>query len=81
MRKIDIGDGTQLVSAIKEHLPDGAIHLHDGERELAVVLSPERYQELLMKGVEGNVRPLVVELLDESIKKHGAVYQALAKLD
>lgn len=34
-----------------------------------------------MKGVKGDVRPIFVELLDESVKKHGAVYKALAKLD
>lgn len=32
MRKIEIEDGTQLVSAIREHLSDGVIHVHDGER-------------------------------------------------
>jgi hypothetical protein len=48
---------------------------------VAVVLSPERYRGLLMKGVPENVEPRIVELFDESIKTHGAVYAALAKLD
>ena len=81
MRKIDIARFDQLLPTLEAQVADHVVHVHDGEREIAVVLSPERYRELLMKGVPDKVRPIVVELLDESIKKHGAVYEALAKLD
>jgi len=81
VRKVDIAKIDQLLPALEAQVADHVVHIHDGEREIAVMLSPERYRELLMKGVPDKVRPMIVELLDESIKKHGAVYEALAKLD
>ena len=81
MRKVDVKDVAKLFDNVERHVSDHVVHVCEGEREVAVVLSPERYRELLMKGVPEKVEPIIVELLDESIKKRGAVYAALAKLD
>jgi len=81
VRKIDIKDAAGLFNDIEHHVADHVLHLCAGDREVAVVVSPERYRGLLMKGVPENVEPRIVELFDESIKTHGAVYAALAKLD
>jgi hypothetical protein len=80
MRRIDVSKLEQLFGSIASDGAMDVVHVQRDGSDVAVVLPPERYLELLMKRVPPNVRPEVVELLHESMKKNRKLYEALAKL-
>jgi hypothetical protein len=79
--KMDIARVSELFDRVEEETKFQPVHVLKDGTEVAVVLSPQRYLELLMKGVDPKVRPEVVELSDMTIKKHGPVYEFLAKYE
>lgn len=80
MSRIDLAKLTQLLETREENQHFAPVHVQRDGRDVAVVLTPERYNQLLMKGVTGDLNPLIVELLHESIRKHRKLYEALSKL-
>jgi len=80
MSKIDLAKLSELLSTQVEKEHFAPVHVQRNGKDVAVVLMPERYNELLMKGEPPTVNPLIVELLHESIKKHSKLYEALSKL-
>lgn len=48
-------------------------------RDVAVVISPEEYRRYQETMATPKVRPLVETLLQRSIEKHRALYEAMAK--
>jgi prevent-host-death family protein len=55
------------------------VRVQKNGRDVAVVLSAEEYQSLIARGQERRIDPLVVKLHNESVKRWGKVYKALAK--
>lgn len=56
------------------------VHIVRNGEELAVVLSVQRYAELVARQTR-KVNPVVETLLQRSIERHGELYQALAKYE
>lgn len=79
--KVDIAHVQRLFDDIEARIEHQPVHVEHEGVELAVVLSPTRYRELLMRGRSGGTNPVVMELLDQSIKRHGAIYRALAEYE
>ena len=80
MRYVKVTQLDDLAADIAAGKVGTVTHIQNDGTDVAVVLSPERYRELLMQGVPPNVRPEIVELMHESIRERGKVYEALAKL-
>ena len=55
------------------------VHVQKNGRAVAVVLSPEEYRRLQSESVRPAVNPAVARLHEESVKRFGKVYDALAK--
>jgi prevent-host-death family protein len=55
------------------------VHIQKNGRDVGVVLSPEQYARLAAESSKPKVRPVVEELLQESMKKRASLYAALAK--
>jgi hypothetical protein len=66
---------------IEDRIRDQPLHVQRYGVDVAVVLSPERYKELITRIAGPNVRPEVVELMDASVRKHDAIYRALAEIE
>ena len=66
---------------IEDRIRDQPLHIQRDGVDVAVLLSPERYQELIVRIAGPNVRPEVVELMDASARKHDAIYRALAEIE
>lgn len=55
------------------------VRVQKNGRDVAVVLSPEDYSALLRQGEQPKVNPLIMKLHQDSVKRWGKVYEALAK--
>jgi prevent-host-death family protein len=55
------------------------VRIQKNGRDVAIVLSPEQYGALVANSNAPRVNPLVVKLHEESVKRWGKVYEALAK--
>ena len=55
------------------------VRIQKNGRDVAIVLSPEQYGVLVANSNAPRVNPLVVKLHEESVKRWGKVYEALAK--
>jgi prevent-host-death family protein len=55
------------------------VHIQKNGRDVAVLLSPEEYARLHVALLAPQVNPLVVRLHEESMRRYGKVYEALAK--
>ncbi len=77
MIRLDRSEVAARTKEIDDLLRDGPIHVLQDGVDVAVLLSPADYQALLARG--RIVRPQVRKLLEQSIRKHGEVYVALAR--
>ncbi len=55
------------------------VHIQKNGRDVAVVLSPEEFRAYREFSAKPRVRPVIEELLQESLEKRRALYEALAK--
>jgi len=55
------------------------VHIQKNGRDLAVVVSAEEYARLTANSIAPRVRPAIEALLQRSINRHKALYEALAK--
>jgi prevent-host-death family protein len=55
------------------------VRIQKNGRDVAIMLSPEQYGALVANSNAPRVNPLVVKLHEESVKRWGKVYEALAK--
>lgn len=79
MSSITATDAKNRFGQVLEMARTEPVHVQKNGRDVAVVLSPEeyrRYQEVMAKP---KVRPAVEELLQRSVVKRKALYEALAK--
>ena len=55
------------------------VHVQKNGRDVAVVVSPEQYAQLIADKSSPKVRPAIEELLQRSVVKRKSLYQALAR--
>jgi prevent-host-death family protein len=55
------------------------VHVQKNGRDVAIVLSPAEYARLRAESAKPAVNPAVVKLHEESVRRYGKVYEALAK--
>jgi prevent-host-death family protein len=55
------------------------VHVQKNGRDVAVIVSPEEYARMQGEANRPAVNPLVARLHEESLKRYGKVYEALAK--
>ena len=55
------------------------VRIQKNGRDVAIMLSPEQYGALMRDSNAPKVNPLIVKLHEESVKRWGKVYEALAK--
>ena len=66
---------------IEDRIRDQPLHIQRDGVDVAVILSPARYRELIVRTAGPNVRPEIVELMDSSLRRHDAIYRALAEIE
>jgi prevent-host-death family protein len=79
MTVISATDAKNKFGQVLEMAQSEPVQIRKNGRDVAVLLSPERYKELLAQGNEPRVNPLIMKLHEESVKRWGKVYEALAK--
>jgi prevent-host-death family protein len=55
------------------------LHIQKNGRDVAVLVSPEEFARLRSESVKPVVNPMVAKLHEESLRRYGKVYEALAK--
>jgi prevent-host-death family protein len=55
------------------------VHIQKNGRDVGVLISPEEFQRMQTGTTKPAVNPLVVKLHEESVRRYGKVYEALAK--
>ena len=79
MSEITATDAKNRFGQVLEMARAEPVRIQKNGRDVAVVLSPEQYSQLLAGSNEPRVNPLIVKLHGESVKRWGKVYEALAK--
>ncbi|ODT80186.1 MAG: hypothetical protein ABS76_17205 [Pelagibacterium sp. SCN 64-44] len=79
MAEISATDAKNRFGQVLEMAQAGPVRIQKNGRDVAVVLSPEQYAVLQREGNAPRVNPLIVKLHNESVKRWGKVYEALAK--
>ncbi|QQR41160.1 type II toxin-antitoxin system Phd/YefM family antitoxin [Devosia rhizoryzae] len=72
-------DAKNKFGQVLEMAQAGPVHVQKNGRDVAVVLSPEQYARLQAASAGPRVNPLVQKLHNDSLKRWGRVYEALAK--
>jgi prevent-host-death family protein len=57
----------------------GPVHVQKNGRDVAVLISPEEYKQLREAASKPTINPIVAKLHEESVRRYGKVYEALAK--
>jgi len=78
MADISATDAKNRFGQMLEMARTEAVHVQKNGRDVAVVVSPEEYARLRQADAP-KVNPLIARLHDESHKRWGKVYEALAK--
>ncbi|WP_233280649.1 type II toxin-antitoxin system Phd/YefM family antitoxin [Devosia rhizoryzae] len=79
MAEISATDAKNKFGQVLEMAQAGPVHVQKNGRDVAVVLSPEQYARLQAASAGPRVNPLVQKLHNDSLKRWGRVYEALAK--
>ena len=79
MASITATDAKNKFGQVLEMAQAEPVRIQKNGRDVAVLLSPEQYRELVAQGNEPKVNPLIMRLHGESVKRWGKVYEALAK--
>ncbi len=79
MAKISATDAKNRFGQMLEIAQAEPVHVQKNGRDVAVVLSPEQYRQLVDDRGKPEVNPLVIKLHAESVKRWGKVYEALSK--
>ncbi len=78
MTEISATDAKNRFGQVLEMARTGPVHVQKNGRDVAVVISPEEYRRL-QEGNAPKVRPSIERLLERSIERRRALYEALAK--
>jgi prevent-host-death family protein len=79
MADISATDAKNKFGQVLEMAQAGPVHIQKNGRDVAVVVSPEQYAALQSASAAPRVNPLVQKLHQNSLKRWGRVYEALAK--
>ena len=79
MAAITATDAKNRFGQVLELARTQPLHIQKNGRDVAIVLSPEEYARLRSEAAKPVVNPLVVKLHEESVRRYGKVYEALAK--
>ena len=79
MSAITATDAKNRFGQVLEMARTEPVHVQKNGRDVAVVLSPEEYARLRAAPDGPAVNPMVVKLHEESVRRYGKVYEALAK--
>jgi prevent-host-death family protein len=79
MSEITATDAKNKFGQLLEMARAEPVRIQKNGRDVAVVLSPEQYGQLVANSNAPRVNPLVVKLHGDSVKRWGKVYEALAK--
>lgn len=79
MSEITATDAKNKFGQMLEMAQSEPVRIQKNGRDVAVVLSPEQYGQLVTESTATRVNPLVVKLHGDSVKRWGKVYEALAK--
>jgi prevent-host-death family protein len=79
MSAITATDAKNRFGQVLEMARTEPVHVQKNGRDVAVVLSPEEYARLHAESGKPAVNPMVVKLHEESVRRYGKVYEALAK--
>jgi PHD/YefM family antitoxin component YafN of YafNO toxin-antitoxin module len=81
MKTIDVKDAAADFDHVLELVEDEPLHIQDNGQDVAVVMAVAQYEALAGQPNPDRVRPIVKKLLAESMEKHRAVYEALARYE
>jgi len=79
MAEITATDAKNRFGQVLEMAQAEPVRIQKNGRDVAIVLSPEQYAQLVAQSNATRVNPLIVKLHGESVKRWGKVYEALAK--
>ncbi len=79
MSEITATDAKNKFGQLLEMAQKEPVRIQKNGRDVAVVLSPEQYGELVRGEAQPKVRPLVETLMARSIERRRSLYEALAK--
>jgi antitoxin Phd len=79
MSAITATDAKNRFGQLLEMARSEPVHVQKDGRDVAVVISPQQYRQFLDASTAPKVRPVVEELLAESIARRRSLYEALAK--
>ena len=79
MAEITATDAKNRFGQVLEMAQAEPVRIQKNGRDVAIMLSPEQYAQLVAQSNATRVNPLIVKLHGESVKRWGKVYEALAK--
>lgn len=79
MADISATDAKNKFGQVLEMAQAGPVHIQKNGRDVAIVVSPEQYAALQSASSAPRVNPLVQKMHQNSLKRWGRVYEALAK--
>lgn len=79
MAEITATDAKNRFGQVLEMAQAEPVRIQKNGRDVAVVLSPEQYARLVAGSEAPKVNPAVMRLHEQSVKRWGKVYEALAK--
>jgi prevent-host-death family protein len=79
LNSISATDAKNRFGELLELARKAPVHVQRNGRDVAVVISPEEFERLLAGASAPKIRPAVEALLQKSIERRRALYEALAK--
>ncbi len=79
MSAITATDAKNRFGQLLEMAQAEPVHIQKNGRDVAVIVSPEEFKRLQAASGKPAVNPMVAKLHEESIRRYGKVYEALAK--
>jgi prevent-host-death family protein len=79
MADISATDAKNKFGQVLEMAQAGPVHIQKNGRDVAVVVSPEKFAAMEAALAGPKVRPAIEELMAKSVSRRRSLYQALAK--
>jgi prevent-host-death family protein len=79
MSRITATDAKNRFGQLLEMAQRGPVHIQKNGRDVGVLVSPDEYAAFAESKGRRKVRPIIEELLEESIAKRRKLYEALAR--
>ena len=79
MAEITATDAKNRFGQVLEMAQAEPVRIQKNGRDVAIMLSPEQYAQLVAQAGTVKVRPIVEKLMARSIEKRRSLYEALAR--